>query len=155
MSMDWSRGDYHATDDPDAVDLTVVASYLAGDSYWAPGIPADTVARAVSNSLCLSVFDTDSAQVGFARVVTDRATFAYLCDVFVLPGHRGQGLGQWLARLAVDHPELAGIRWFLLGTVDAHEIYRRAGFRELAHPEYVMEIKHDPADLYRQNPPRR
>lgn len=144
--MEWVRDRYRATDDRAAVDVPMVARFLATEAYWSPGIPESTVQTAADNSLCLSIFDgTD--QVGFARIVTDQATFAYLCDVFVVEAHRGRGLGHWLAELAVDHPAVEGVRWYLLATDDAHPIYSAVGFTPPARPETIMEIKRRPQEL--------
>lgn len=144
--MQWWHEGICITDDRDRVDLDVVHPFLAG-SYWSPGIPRDVVARAVQHSLCLSALD-DEAQVGFARVVTDRATFAYLADVFVLPSHRGRGLGRQLAHVAVTHPEVAGVRKFLLATLDAHGVYEPVGFKPIPDPHLLMGITRRPEDLY-------
>ena len=144
--MEWHNGRYRTTDDPAAIDLPLVASFLSA-AYWSPGIPAETVERAIANSLCLSVFHAEE-QVGFGRIVTDRATFAYLCDVFVVNDHRGKGLGHWMAELAVGHPAVEGVRVYLLSTKDAHAIYRTVGFTSLARPDRLMEIRRDPVELY-------
>ena len=139
--MNWQRPPYRITDDPRAVDLAVVHEFLAS-SYWARGIPRETVARAVARSLPFSLFQGDR-QVGFARAVTDRATFAYLADVFVLESERGRGLGGWLVATVLALPELQGLRRWLLATRDAHGLYRRFGFTPLADPSIVL-TRHDP-----------
>ena len=108
-------------------------------SYWAEGIPKDVVARSIANSLCFGVLH-GNRQVGFARAITDRATYAYLGDVYVLEEYRGQGLGTWLIATIMDHPDLQGLRRMSLVTRDAHSLYRRHGFQMLAHPERYMEI---------------
>jgi GNAT superfamily N-acetyltransferase len=127
------------------LDVDAIHAYLT-QSYWSPGIPRSVVERAIANSLCFGVFK-GSQQVGFARVVTDRATFAYLADVFILDAHRGKGLSKWLMQVILAHADLQGLRRFLLGTRDAHELYRRFGFRELGNPSRMMEIH--VADVYR------
>jgi N-acetylglutamate synthase-like GNAT family acetyltransferase len=132
------RGEYSISTDVEAMDLDAVHAYLAR-SYWARGIPRDLVARAMRGSLCFALFH-DRVQVGFARVVTDRATFAYLADVYVLEEHRGRGLGQWLMEVVVAHPDLQGLRRFALATRDAHGLYAKLGFTPLQHPEFFMEI---------------
>jgi GNAT superfamily N-acetyltransferase len=132
------RGSYEISTDVARVDVDAVHAYLTG-SYWAAGIPRDVVARAVAGSLCFSLFDA-GAQVGFARVVTDRATFAYLCDVYVLESHRGRGLGKWLMEAVQASPELAGLRRFVLVTRDAHGLYERFSFKPVANPAGYMEI---------------
>ena len=133
-----TRGQYSITTDPDKMDLDAVHGYLSR-SFWAEGIPKETVARAMANSLCFGVFDA-GGQVGFARVVTDRATYAYLCDVYVLESHRGRGLGKWLIETVMAHPDLQGLRRFQLVTRDAHGLYSRHGFSTPQSPDRHMEI---------------
>lgn len=120
------------------VDLDVVHGFLSTQAYWCPGIPRAVVERALDHSLCFSAF-LDGAQVGFARVVTDRATFAYLADVFVLPPARGQGVSKAILATVVADPALASVRRFLLATSDAHGLYAAHGFTALARPERFME----------------
>jgi GNAT superfamily N-acetyltransferase len=134
------------SDDPARIDLDVVHGYLTR-SYWSAGIPRDLVERAIRNSLVFGLYFANR-QVGFARVITDRATFAYLCDVFVLEDFQGRGLGKWMMEAVTSHPDLQGLRRFLLATRDAHGLYERFGFRPLANPERFM-TKHDP-DIYRR-----
>jgi GNAT superfamily N-acetyltransferase len=124
--------------DPDGMDVDAIHAYLSGESYWARGIPRETVARSIRNSLCFGVFDGD-AQVAFARVVTDRATYAYLCDVYVLPAYRGRGISKWMMEAVIAHPELQGLRRWGLATQDAHGLYAQFGFRPLERPERFME----------------
>ena len=126
------------------IDVAAAHAYLAR-SYWSPGIPLETVQRAIANSLCVAVRH-QGEQVGLARVVTDRATFAYLADVYVLEAHRGKGLAQGMVQWLQDHPELQGLRRWLLMTVDAHPLYEKLGWTPLAHPERGME-RHFP-DIY-------
>ncbi len=142
--MTWERPPYRISDDPAAVDLDVVHEFLE-TSYWARGIPRETVARGIEHSLPFSLFEGET-QVGFARAVTDRATFAYLADVFVLPEHRGRGLAKWLVETVLAHPELKGLRRWILMTRDAHGLYRRFGFTEPADPSRFLTL-HDP-DVY-------
>ena len=123
--------------DPARLDRTLIHEFLA-DSYWAKGIPRETVDRSIEGALCFGLYQNDR-QVGFARVITDRATFAYLADVFVLESHRGRGLAAWLMETILGHPDLQGLRRWMLLTRDAHPLYRKVGFTELAHPERVME----------------
>jgi GNAT superfamily N-acetyltransferase len=134
---EWRRGDFVITTDPARVDLAVVHGFLTA-CYWAKGIPLETVRRAVEHSLNFSVYDGER-QVGFARVITDYATFAYLGDVFVLETHRGRGLSKWLMEVIVAHPELQGFRRWVLLTRDAHRLYRQFGFAAVASPERYME----------------
>ncbi|MFL5576236.1 MAG: GNAT family N-acetyltransferase [Gemmatimonadaceae bacterium] len=133
-----TRGDLWITTDPTAVDLDAVHAFLAS-SYWAEGIPRDLLRRAIAGSLPFSLFQ-GVQQIGFARVITDRATFAYLADVYVLDAYRHQGLGQWLVETVLSHPDLQGLRRFLLVTRDAHSLYARVGFEPLHAPEGHMEI---------------
>jgi GNAT superfamily N-acetyltransferase len=145
QSIEWTRERFTVTTDPARLDLRVVAETL-GSSYWAAGIPLDTVARSVASSLCFSLLD-EQRQIGFARVISDYATVAYLSDVFILPSHRGLGLSKWLMTCIVSHPELQGLRRWLLATRDAHGLYRQFGFEPLANPQLFME-RHDP-NVYR------
>jgi len=139
------RGDYTISTDPRCLDAGAVERFLS-HSYWAAGIPPDTLRRSLAGSLCFGLFH-GGEQVGFARVVTDRATFAWLCDVWIEEAHRGAGLGQWLVETVVGHPDLQGLRRFLLATRDAHSLYARCGFRPPVRPDAFMEI-HRP-DIYR------
>ena len=120
----------------------MIHRYLSEESYWAKNIPAATVDKSLDNSLCFTLLD-GARQVGFARVVSDRATFAYLGDVFVLPEYRGRGLGKWLISCVTSHPELRGLRRWMLATRDAHDLYREFGFTPLKDPARFMEL-HDP-----------
>lgn len=131
--------------DPSRLDIPVIHRFLSEESYWAKGIPLETVERSIRNSMAFGVYDADR-QVGFARVITDRATFGYLADVFILPEYRGRGLAGRLVREILAHPELTGLRRWMLATADAHGVYRKAGFRNLAKAERFMEIS-DP-DIY-------
>jgi GNAT superfamily N-acetyltransferase len=124
--------------DPARVDLDLVTRFLA-TSYWAPGISRPVVERAVRGSLSFGIYE-DTRQVGFARVITDAATFAYLADVFVLESHRGRGLAKWLMKTILAHPDLQGLRRFALATRDAHGLYAQFGFTPLGHPDRHMEI---------------
>lgn len=135
---EWRRGDLTISTDGRRLDRAAVHEFLRG-SYWAGNIPRDVVDRAIEGSLCFGVYE-GSRQVGFARVVSDRATFAYLADVFVLESHRGRGLAAWLMETIRSHPALQGLRRWMLVTKDAHRLYRRCGFEPLAHPERIMEI---------------
>jgi len=138
MSDARSRSGYRISTDPREMDIDAIHAYLVR-SYWAEGIPRDVVAKGVAGSLCFGLFH-GAAQVGHARVVTDRASFAYLCDVYVLEEHRGRGLGKWLIETVVTHPDLQRLRRFLLATRDAHGLYGDHGFKPLARPEIFMEV---------------
>jgi GNAT superfamily N-acetyltransferase len=133
-----SRGRYRISTDPAALDVTAIHAYLS-QCYWAEGIPRELVARSLEGSLCFGLYE-DTRQIGLARVITDRVTFGYLCDVYVLEDHRGQGLGRWLMEAVMDHPDLGGLRRFSLVTRDAHALYAPLGFTPLAQPERHMEI---------------
>lgn len=143
-TMEWTDGEYSISTDRQRLDLTALHAFLSA-SYWSPGLPRDVLARAVEGSLCFGLFKAN-VQVGFARVVTDRATFAYLCDVYILKDHRGRGLACRLLDAVVGHPSLQGLRRFVLVTRDAHGLYERYGFKPLARPEGYMEL-HRP-DVY-------
>lgn len=143
--MEWTRDKFTVTTDKTRLDRDVIERFL-GSSYWAENIPRATVDKSIDNSLCFGLLE-EHRQIGFARVVTDCATFAYLADVFVLPEHRGAGLGKWLIECVVSHPELQGLRRWLLGTRDAHGLYRQFGFTPLKRPEIFMEIVN--RDVYR------
>jgi GNAT superfamily N-acetyltransferase len=132
---------YEITSDVSRFDVGAIHAFLA-QSYWSPGIPRRVVDRAISNSLCFGVLLGDQ-QVGFARVVTDRATFAYLADVYVLEAHRGKGIAGRLMHEVMHHPDLQGLRRILLATRDAHGLYSKYGFQPLAAPDRLMEI-HNP-----------
>ena len=131
---------YEISCDSARLDFGVIHGYVGGESYWAKGIPAATLRRAIDNSLCFGVYHRDSgAQVGFARLVTDRATFAYLADVFVLAPHRGLGLSKRLMQAVMEHPQAQGLRRWMLATADAHGLYKQFGFSAPARPERLME----------------
>jgi len=132
---------YEITCDKARLDTGAIHSFLS-QSYWSPGIPRAIVERAIANSLCFGVLH-ESQQVGFARVVTDKATFAYLADLYILPEHRGKGLARRLMDQLIRHPDLQGLRRMLLATRDAHALYAKFGFRPLAAPERFMEV-HNP-----------
>jgi GNAT superfamily N-acetyltransferase len=135
---------YEVTSDVARLDVRAIHAFLA-TSYWSPGVPLSVVQRAVDNSVCFGVL-CDGEQVAFARVVTDKATFGYLADVYVLEAHRGRGLSRKMLEAIKAHPDLQGLRRMLLATRDAHGLYRQYGFRPLAAPDRLMEI-HVP-DVY-------
>ncbi|MDB5017922.1 MAG: acetyltransferase family protein [Mucilaginibacter sp.] len=129
---------FHISTDQNLLDFEIIYKYLNGDSYWAQGIPAETLRKAIANSFCFGVYQ-QRTQIGLARVITDKATFAYICDVFILPDFRGIGLSKWLIQTIVEHPELQGLRRWSLATADAHGLYRQFGFSEITRPESWME----------------
>ena len=137
MVQEWRRGDYIISTDKSRFDLTVIHNFIT-NSYWAPGIPMEVVKRSIDHSLAFGVYKGD-AQIGFGRVITDYATFAYIGDVFILEEFRGQGLSKWLMEVIAAHPDLQGLRRWLLLTRDAHGLYRKTGFKEPRTPERYME----------------
>ena len=135
---EWERGEFTISTDPSRIDLDVVHGYLS-TSYWAAEIPRELVARSIAHSLAFGIYQ-GAVQVGFSRVITDRATFAYLADVFVLEEFRGRGLARWMMEVIVAHPELQGLRRWMLATRDAHGLYRQHGFEPVANPGALMQI---------------
>lgn len=142
---------YTISTDPMRLDAALIHRYLSQDSYWARGVPLEVLQRAIRNSLCFGMYASER-QVGFARVVTDAATFGYLADVFILPGHRGLGLGKQLIAAVMAHPDLQGLRRIMLATRDAHGLYRHFGFTAPKNPQLLME-RHNP-DVYAQHAER-
>lgn len=138
MIHEWRREDYTVSTDPARLQLNVIHGFLTG-SYWAAGIPRETVERSLRNSLCYGVYLGDT-QVGFGRLVTDLATFAYVADVFILDAYRSRGLARWMARCMVETPELKGLRRWLLATRDAHAVYRGVGFETVTDTSRFMQI---------------
>jgi GNAT superfamily N-acetyltransferase len=141
---------YTVSTDPARLDVAVIHGFLT-HAYWSPGITYAAVAQALAHSLCFGLY-AGQQQIGLARVVTDYTSFAYLCDVFVLPPYRGEGLGVWLMACVVEHPALKMMRTFLLATRDAHELYQKFGFTLLANPDRWMAIRYqqpwyDPAQV--------
>ena len=134
--------EYLVTTDNQQLNVDVVYDYLARESYWARGIPRTTLERSIRNSLCFGLYH-QSRQIGFARVISDYATIAYLGDVFVLEEFRGRGLSKWLMECVRSHPDLQNLRRWILLTGDAHGLYEKFGFTRLARPEIYME-RHDP-----------
>jgi len=143
---DVSKGPYTVSTDVSRLHLDVIHGYLT-NSYWSPGVPRDIVERAIKGSLCFGVYE-GKRQVGFARVVTDYATYGYLADVFILDELQGKGLGTWLMEVIMAHPNLQGLRRFGLVTQDAHALYEKVGFQPLANPDRHMEIVRP--DIYRK-----
>jgi GNAT superfamily N-acetyltransferase len=131
--------DYLISTDPARLDIAAIHRYLSQESYWARNIPLATVERAIAHSLCFGAYAPDGTLAGFCRVVTDRATFAWLCDVFVLSAHRGHGLGKQLVRTVLAHPDLQNLRRHLLATLDAHGLYEQHGYTPLRYPERWLE----------------
>ena len=130
---------YEVSTDRSRLDHDVIYRFLSEDSYWCPGIPRSVVETSIDNSLCFGVYH-NGTQVGFARIITDRATFALVADVFILKHHRGKGLSKWLMHEVIQHPDLQGLRRLLLLTSDAHSLYRQFGFSEIGNAWRFMEI---------------
>ena len=136
---------YEISTDPSRLDLDRIHRFLSTEAYWSPGVAREVVERSVENSLPFGVYADNGEQVGFARVVTDHATFAWLADVYIEQDHRGHGLGKRLVAEVLEHPDLQGLRRWMLGTADAHELYRQYGFRELQVPARLMAREADDA----------
>ncbi|MGF7219207.1 GNAT superfamily N-acetyltransferase [Spirosoma lacussanchae] len=132
--------DYTISTDKSRLNVPLIREFLSQQSYWAKNIPFDIVERSIANSLCFGVYQHEQ-QVGFARVITDQATFAYLSDVFILSEHRGKGLSKWLVQTISDWPELQGLRRWMLATRDAHSLYEQFGFRVIDQPDFFMQRK--------------
>lgn len=145
--MEYHKGEFLITTAQDKLDLDAIYGFLS-ESYWAKGIPRAVVIRSIQNSICFGVF-SGTKQVGFARVISDCATYAYLADVFILDSYRGRGLARWLMECITAHPGLQGLRRWTLATRDAHELYAKFGFKPLAKPGNFMEL-HD-AEIYSRN----
>lgn len=147
--MEWIKNDFVITTDKSKINRETVHRFLT-NSYWASGIPMKTVEGSINGSLCFSIF-YQNEQVGFARVITDEATFAYMADVFVLEAYRGKGLSKWLMEVIMNYPTLQGLRRFMLATRDAHGLYAQYGFTALNHVDRWMHI-HNP-DVYKNYQP--
>ena len=141
---EWRQGEYTISTEDTRLDSAFVHDFLSR-SYWVQNIPFETVRRSIENSLCFGLYEAKT-QIGFARVVTDSATFAYLCDVFVIENKRGRGLSKWLMETILAHPELQNLRRWLLATKDAHGLYEQFGFTALDAPSIFMQ-RHPP-DVY-------
>ncbi|MES2328024.1 MAG: GNAT family N-acetyltransferase [Bacteroidota bacterium] len=147
---DVEKDGYSISTDAAKLDLAVIHQYLSNDSYWAQNIPFETVERSVANSFCFGVYHNDE-QVGFARLITDKATFAYLADVFVLPEHRGKGLSKRLIAFIQSHPEMQGLRRWLLGTKDAHGLYKQFGWAPLSEEVVPRFMQLHTPDVYKKS----
>lgn len=137
---EYRRNRFRISTDKQLLDTDVIFRYLSEDAYWSKDIPRDIEERSIEHSLCFGVYQ-ETAQIGFARVVTDKATFAYLADVFILDAWRKQGLSKWLMEVILAHPDLQGLRRWLLATMDAHGLYRQFGFTPLTEPDRMMQRK--------------
>lgn len=136
--MEWQNGEFTISTDRNRLQLEAIHKFLSEESYWAQTRTKEQTETAIKNSLPFGVYKGEN-QIGFARVVTDYATFAYLGDVYILEEFRGRGLSKWLMEVISDHPELQGFRRWILATKDAHTLYEKFGFHELVHPERWME----------------
>jgi len=145
------NNDFIISTDKTKIDVEIVHNYLSKESYWAKNIPLNIVTTAIENSFCFGVYKKEGnnvlkqtlpigRQVGFARVITDKATFAYLADVFIISAYRGKGLSKWLLHEIMNHPELQGLRGWMLGTKDAHSLYEQFGFKRLVNSERIMRL---------------
>ncbi|HEX4951164.1 MAG TPA: GNAT family N-acetyltransferase [Blastocatellia bacterium] len=138
MNYEWQQSDFVISTDPARLDVETVHRFLSNESYWAQGRTKELVERSIANSIPFGIYKGEQ-QAGFCRVVTDYATFAWLSDVFVLPSFRGLGLSKWMMEVVLSHPELQGLRRWLLGTKDAQELYRKYGFTELSQDIIWMQ----------------
>lgn len=149
--MQWQQGQYWVSSDKALLDFELIHQFIS-TSYWAKGMPAETLKVAIDGSLCFGLYGPSDdkpeqrQQVGFARFITDGATFSYLADVFIIEAYRGQGLSKWLMQCMLTHPSLQGLRRMMLATRDAHELYRQFGFTAVDNPQILMQ-KHFP-DIY-------
>ncbi|MRG48495.1 GNAT family N-acetyltransferase [Chitinophaga sp. SYP-B3965] len=137
LNIEKTRGEYRISTDKNQLQVDVIYQYLSEESYWAKDIPRSFVERSIENSLCFGIYH-GKEQVGFARVITDFATFGYLADVFVAVPHRKKGLSKWLMEVILEHPDLSSLRRFMLATQDAHGLYKQFGFKGMEHPERLM-----------------
>lgn len=135
--MEWKRDGFTISTEKERLDREAIHGFLS-ESYWARGIPREVVDRSIENSMCFGLYDGER-QVGFARVISDKATFGYLADVFVVESHRGRGIATWFMETVLSHPGFRGIRRWMLVTRDAHGLYRKVGFDVLSRPERIME----------------
>jgi GNAT superfamily N-acetyltransferase len=145
--MEIAENGFVFSDDKNKLDPAAIHQYLNIRSYWAQGIPLETVKRSIENSLCFGIYK-DRVQVGFARWITDKATFAWLADVYVEENYRGLGLSKKMMSIMLFHPDLQGLRRYMLGTLDAHGLYAQFGFKAIENPERLMGIV--VSDLYKQ-----
>ncbi|MDP4149501.1 MAG: GNAT family N-acetyltransferase [Bacteroidota bacterium] len=147
--MQWQKDEFVISTDPARIDIPYVHAFLSTKSYWAGGVPIEIVRASINGSLCFGMY-AGERQVGFTRVITDKATFGYLADVFIDEGYRGRGLSKWMMETILGHPELQGFRIWQLSTRDAHGLYEQFGFEVPADPRRIMR-RNDP-DIYRRSP---
>jgi GNAT superfamily N-acetyltransferase len=139
--MEWRQENFIISTDKNKLDVPYIHQFLSNESYWAEGIPFDIVKKSIENSLCFGIYD-GGKQIGFARIITDEATFGYLADVFVDAAYRGKGLSKWLMNVICDLPFMPLLRRFMLATKDAHKLYEQFGFTPLTLPERFMQLHH-------------
>lgn len=135
-----TRNEFSISTDKTRLDIDLIHNFLSTKAYWCLNIPKETVRKAIQNSLCFGVFQNGS-QIGFARIISDFSTIAYLGDVFILEEYRGNGLSKWLMEVIMGHPDLRGLRRWILLTRDAHELYRRFGWTDISDPNVWMEVR--------------
>ncbi|HSZ84999.1 MAG TPA: GNAT family N-acetyltransferase [Puia sp.] len=145
--MNWYKENFIISDEKEKLNAEYIHDYLSKKSYWAENIPLETVKKSIDGSICFGMCQNEK-QIGFARVVTDKATFGYLADVFIDEDYRGKGLSKWMMEIIMAYPELQGLRRWMLGTRDAHELYSKFGFEPLENPNRVMHIYN--ADVYKK-----
>lgn len=140
-NLEWRREGFIVSTDRSKLQIERIHRFLSQEAYWSQLIPISVVRKAISNSLCFGLFADNGSQIGFARVITDSATFAWLCDVYIEEPARGQGLSKWLMSCVMKHPSLTNLRRICLTTKDAHSLYAKSGFEVSKTPGYWMEIK--------------
>lgn len=138
-TYEYQQNNIKISTDKSKLDLSIIHDYLANQSYWAKGIPLEIVKKSIENSICFGIYESEK-QIGFARVISDCATFAYLCDVFVLEEYRGKGVSKFLMKCILQNPDFQGLRRWSLATYDAHGLYEQFGFKLISRPDRAMEI---------------
>ena len=149
MFSQWKKGEYTVSTDRYRIDSKMIHDFLVQNSYWAQDRQFEVTLAAINNSLCFGLYDGADRQVGFARIITDYATFAYIADLFVLPQHQRRGLGKWLVHCILECPALSMVRSWELRTADAHGLYSRFGFKPAPTPENIMVLKRTPVPVVR------
>lgn len=147
LAYEESRNGYQISTDPSLLDISIIFNYLSNESYWAKGITQTVIEKSIANSLCFGVYK-NGEQIGFARLITDKATFAYLADVFIIEVYRGKGLSKWLMEVIQAHPELQGLRRWMLGTRDAHGLYEQFGWTVLDEDTRKRFMQRHFTDVY-------
>lgn len=150
--MEWQKENFIISTDKNKLDISFIHSFLSEKSYWAANVPIETVEKSIAHSFCLGVYD-GTQQIGFARIITDQATFGYLADVFIDVAYRKRGLSKWLMEIIMELPFIPRLRRFMLATQDAHGLYEQFGFTPITFPERLMQV-HRP-DVYKQRDKKR